>query len=88
MSHTWAAECLDESLLDDAVLDIESELAAALLRSTPADTVGEAGDVLDFLCMHPLSFLRNRGIGVVCALCYAAHMLHFVCVNHISECNF
>ena len=85
VGHTRATEGLDEGFLDDAVLDIEGQFAASLLRGAPADTVGKAGDVLDFFCMHPLSFLRNRGVGVVGAFCNAAHLLHFFCVNHMNN---
>ena len=83
MGHTGTSEGLYESLFDDTVLDVEGKLASTLLRSAPADTVGKAGDVLDFLCMHPFSLFRNRSIGVICAFCNAAHVLHFLCVNHI-----
>ena len=80
--HAGASEGLYESLLDDTVLDVEGELAAALLRSAPADTVGKTGDVLDFFCMHPFALLGDGSIGVVGAFSNAAHLLHFFCVNH------
>ena len=85
MSHSRASEGLYESLLDDAVLNVERELAATLLRCAPADAVGKSGNVLDFFCMHPFSLLRNGGIGVVGAFGDAAHLLHFFCVNHIQK---
>ena len=83
MSHTGAAYGLHESLFNDAVLDVESQFAGTLLRCAPADAVGQAGDVLYFLCVYPLALFRDRGVGVVGAFCDAAHLLHFFCVNHI-----
>ena len=83
MGHTGATDSLHKSLFDDTVLDIQGKLAGTLLRSTPADTVGQAGDVLDLFCVHPLPFLRDRGVGVIGAFSNAAHLLHFFSVNHI-----
>ena len=77
VGHARAAEGLDEALLDNALLDVERKLACALLRGAPADTVREAGDVLDLLCLDPLALLRDGRRAVVCALGDRAHVLHF-----------
>ena len=60
-----AADGLDQGLLDDAVLDVEGQLAGALLRRAPADAVGQAGDVLDFLGLHPPALLGDGRRAVV-----------------------
>ena len=60
VGHPRAADSLDESLLDDALLHVEGELAGALLRGAPADAVGKSGDILDFLGTDPLP-LRGDG---------------------------
>ena len=41
MGHAGAADGLDQGFLDDAVLDVEGQLAGALLGSAPAHAVGE-----------------------------------------------
>jgi hypothetical protein len=60
MGHAGAAEGLDQRLFDDPVFDVQGQLARALLRRAPADAVGQAGDVRDFLGLHPLPL---SGIG-------------------------
>ena len=45
VGHTRAADGLNEGLLDDAVLDVQRELAGALLRCAPTHTVRKTGDV-------------------------------------------
>ena len=84
MGHTRAAEGLNEALLDDAVLDVEGELARTLLRGAPAHTVREARDVRDLLGLNPLALLGDGRGAVVCALGDGAHVLHFCCVLHAS----
>ena len=63
----YAAEMCIRDSLDDALLDVKRELARALLRGAPADTVREAGDVLDLLGLDPLALLRDGCGAVVCA---------------------
>ena len=82
MGHAGAADGLHQSLLNDALLDVQGQLAGALLRSTPADTVGEAADVLDLLGLYPLALFRNGSGAVVSALSHGAHILYFCTVNH------
>ena len=41
VGHTGAAEGFDQRFLDHAVFDVQREFAASLLRSAPADTVGQ-----------------------------------------------
>ena len=82
MGHARAADGLDQSLLNDALLDIERQLAGALLRRAPADAVGEAGNIGDLLGLDPLALFGDRGRTVICALRNGAHMLHFGRVNH------
>ena len=85
MRHAGAADGFDESFLDDAVFHVEGELAGALLRRTPADTVRKAGNVADLLRLDPLAFLRNGRRAMVCTLCNRAHMLYFSRVNHCKN---
>ena len=83
MGHAGAAQGLDQRLLNDTVLDVEGELAGALLGSAPAHAVGEAGDVLNFLGLDPLALLGEGGGTVVRALGDGAHVLHFGRVDHV-----
>ena len=80
MRHAGAADGLDESFLDDAVLHVEGEL-----RRAPADTMRKAGNVADLLRLDPLAFLRNGRRAMVCTLCNRAHMLYFSRVNHCKN---
>ena len=58
----------DKGFLDDAVLDVQGQLAGALLRSTPATTMGQARNVFDLLdCTH-LPSLGNGAVAVMRAL--------------------
>jgi len=81
--HARAADGLDEALLDNALLDVEAELAGALLRRTPADTMGVAGDVRDLFRLNPLALFGNGCRSVVCALGDGAHLLHFCGILHL-----
>ena len=45
---------LDQRFLDDAVFDVQGQLAGALLRRAPADAVRQAGDVFDLLWLEPI----------------------------------
>jgi hypothetical protein len=40
-------------------LDVERQLAGALLRRAPADAVRKTGNVLDFLGLHPLALFGD-----------------------------
>jgi hypothetical protein len=82
VGHTGAAQSLDQSFFDDAFLNVQGQLAAALLRSAPADTVGETADIGDLLCLHPLAFFGNGSGAMVCALTNGAHVLYFCTINH------
>ena len=57
MGHSGAANRLNQGLLNITLLDVEAELTGALLRCTPAHTVGESRYVFDLLGLHPLSLL-------------------------------
>ena len=78
VGHARAADGLDEGLLDDALLDVQRELAGTLLGGAPAHTVREAGDVLDLLGLDPLALLGDGRGTVVCTLGDGAHVLHFL----------
>ena len=82
MGHARAADGLDQSLLNDALLDVERQLAGALLGRAPADTVGKAGNIGDLLGLDPLALFGDRGRAVICALCDGTHMLDFGRINH------
>ena len=82
VGHAGAAQGLDQSLLDDALLNVQGQLASALLRCAPAHAVGEAADVLDALGLNPLTLFGNGSRTVVSALTHGAHVLYFCTVNH------
>ena len=84
MGHTGTADGLDQSLFDDAVLDIQAQLACALLRCAPAHAMGKAGDILDFLCLHPFALFGNGSRAMIRALGNRAHMLDFCSIDHIQ----
>ena len=82
VGHAGAADGLHQSLLDDTVLDVQRQLAGALLGCTPAHTMGVAADVLDLLGLNPLALFGNGSGAMVCALGDGAHILYFCTVNH------
>ena len=82
VGHTGAAQSLDQSFFNDALLDIQGQLAAALLRSTPADAVGKTADILNFLDLHPLTLFGDGSGAVISTLGHGAHMLYFCTINH------
>ena len=84
VGHAGAAQGLHQSLFDDAVLDVQGQLAGALLGSAPAHAVGKAADVADFLGLDPLALLGNGSRTVICALGNGTHMLNFGRVNHMD----
>ena len=69
-------EALNTDLVCDAINTAMRELAASLLRCTPADTVCIAGNVLNFFGLNPLSLFRNRGSAMMYPLCYGTHILY------------
>ena len=71
VGHAGAADGLDQGFLDDALLDVQGQLAGALLGRAPAHAVGEAGDVLDLLGLHPPPFLGDGRGTVVGSLGHA-----------------
>ncbi len=78
MSHTGAADSLDQCLFDNTVLDIKRKLTGSLLGCAPTDTVCETGDISDFLGMNPLTLFR---IGA--GSCFAPFA-----TGHISSTSF
>ena len=60
-------------------------LQAPLLRGAPADTVGKAGDIGDFLGLHPPPLLRDGSRAVVSALGHRTHMLYFRSIDHGND---
>ena len=62
--------------------DVEGQFAGALLGRAPADAVGQAGDVLDLLCLHPLALFGDRRGAMVGALGDADHFFYFLGVLH------
>ena len=59
------------------LLDVERELARALLRCAPAHAVGEAADVRDLLRANPLALFGNGSGVVLGTFCDANHLFHF-----------
>ena len=84
MGHAGAAQGFHQRFLNDAVLDVEGQLAGALLGCAPAHTMGKAGDVADFLGLHPLALFGDGSGTMICALGDGAHMLNFGRVNHMD----
>ena len=82
VGHAGAADGLHQRLLDDALLHVQGQLAGALLRSAPADAVGQTADVLDLLGLNPLAFFRDGGRSVIRALGHRAHTLYFAGIDH------
>ena len=88
MGHAGAADDLHESLLNDAVLDVQAQLAGALLGRAAADTVGVAGDIFDFPGLNPFSFFRNRSGAMVRAFGNTNHVFNFLCVLHVTQSSY
>ena len=82
VGHAGAADGLHQSLLDDAVFDVQGQLAGTLLRGAPAHAVGQAADVGDLLGLDPLALLGNGRGAVVGALGDRTHVLYFAGVDH------
>jgi hypothetical protein len=78
VSHTGAANGLNQSFLDDTVLNVQGQFARTLLGSTPAHTVGIAGNVTNLSCLYPHAFLRQRSGTVVRAILDYTHFSHFM----------
>ena len=49
MRHAGTADGLYQCFFNDAVFDIQGQLAGALLRRAPADTVREAGTMTELI---------------------------------------
>src|SRR5699024_1030281 len=75
MGHAGAAQSLYQSLLDDSVFYIQSQLAGSLLGRAPANTVSQAGNIFYFLSFYPFCLFRNRSCAMMNALMYRTH--HF-----------
>ena len=84
MRHTGAAERLDQRLFNDAVFDIERQLAGALLRSAPAHAVRKTADILDFFCRNPLALFGDGSRSVVGTLGNTAHFVDFCGIDHTN----
>ena len=78
MRHARAADGFNEAFFDNAFLNVERELARALLGCAPTHTVGQAGDVLDFFGLHPLALFGNGSGTMIGAFGHATHVLYFV----------
>ena len=77
VGHAGAADGLHQSLFDDAVLDVQRQLAGALLRCTPAHTVSQTGNILNFFCLHPFCLFGNGSTTMMYALCNGTHFFNF-----------
>ena len=82
VGHTGAADGLHQSLLNNAVLYVQRQLAGTLLGSAPTHTVGQAGNILGLRDCGPGTLLRDGGGAVIAALLDATHLFYFVCVLH------
>ena len=84
MRHAGTTERFNQCFFDDAVFDVERQLAAALLRRAPANAVGKAGDIADLVCLYPASLFRDRRGAVVWTLGDGAHTFYFVGIVHCT----
>ena len=82
MGHAGAADGLHQRLLNDAVLDIQRQLAGALLGGAPAHAVGKTGNIGDFLGLDPLALLGDGSRTVISALGDGTHMLYLSGIDH------
>lgn len=80
--HAGAADGFHQRFFDDAALDVQRQLAAALLRRAPANAVGQTGDVLDLLGLNPFALFRDGRRAVVRALGDTDHFFNFLGVLH------
>ncbi|MPM67650.1 hypothetical protein SDC9_114574 [bioreactor metagenome] len=83
MGHARAADRFDKRLLDDAALDVERELAGALLRRAPAHAVRKAGDVSYLPRFYPFSLFGDGRGAVIGALCHTYHFFNFARTLHV-----
>ena len=84
VGHTGTSDGLDEGLFDDAVFNVQGQFAGALLRSAPAHTVSQTGNILDFIGFHPFAFFRDRSRAMLGAFCNDTHILD---LRRISHCD-
>src|SRR5699024_11570975 len=71
-----------QGLLDDAVLDVQAQIAGALLRSAPAHAVGVAADVLNFVRLDPFALFRDGRRAVLGAFGDGAHGFDLCRIRH------
>ncbi len=88
MGHAGAADGLNERLFDDAILNVERQLACALLGSAPANAMSKAGNILDLLSLNPLALFRDWSRAMVRTLGDTYHFLNFARVLHGSSSFF
>jgi hypothetical protein len=81
VSHTRATDGLNESFLDDTVLNVKREFASALLGCAPSHTVGISRNVGDLLCHHPFALFGNGSGTVLGALGDHTHILYIRGIN-------
>ena len=78
MGHTGATDGFNQGFFDDTVFDVEGQFTGALLRSAPADAVGQTGNLGDFLHFDPFAFFGDRRRTVMRALSDRTHLFYFV----------
>ncbi len=87
MCHPAAANRLNERFLDNAVFDVQRQLACALLWSAPAHAVGQARDVGYFFNLGPTAFLWDRRRAVIRPFGNYTHLFNFMRM-HTELCSF
>ena len=75
--HAGAPKGLNQRLLDNALLHIQGQLTCALLRSTPAHTVCQTGNILYLFRLNPFRFFWDRSTAMMNALCHWTHFFYF-----------
>ncbi|MPN53321.1 hypothetical protein SDC9_200985 [bioreactor metagenome] len=84
MGHAGAAQCFDQRLFNDTVLDVEGQLAGTLLRRTPANTMSQARNVFDFISLYPFALFGDGGRTMMHTLGHGAHAFYFMRIGHSS----
>ena len=77
VSHTGTSNGLNQSLLDDTFLNVQGQFTCTLLRCTPAHTVSQTGNILNFFCLHPFCLFGNGSTTMMYALCNGTHFFNF-----------
>ena len=83
MGHSGATECFDQRFFDDPFFDVECQLASALLRRAPTDTMGLKPEMsVDLFRLDPFTFFGNGCRAIFWATIDADHFPDFRRIIH------